>query len=152
VNTEKLSLWHPYKVIIVCPVGFIDPPFKAQLFKTCKTLKVVVSTITKEFLIPLPLPNFPPYPIRVDSGLDSVILVVASTYFKLTQVPLQTIIIYRGNIGKAKIAHDCPTQGGRCHCHLHRLVKASHVHTPPSMQALWVFCHFCYNNQHKKKS
>jgi len=60
--------------------------------------------------------NFSPYPIGVDSGLDFVILVVAFAYFKLTQVPLQTIIIYRGNIGKAKIACDCPTQGGRCHC------------------------------------
>jgi hypothetical protein len=87
----------------VCPVGFIDPPFKAQLFKTCKTLKVVVSTITKEFLIPLPLPNFPPYPIGVDSSLDSVILVVASTYFKLTQVPLQTIIIYVAILERQKL-------------------------------------------------
>ncbi len=41
---------------------FIDPTLKAQLFKTCKTLKAGISTNIKELLIPLPLLVFPPKP------------------------------------------------------------------------------------------
>jgi hypothetical protein len=45
---------------------------------------MATSTITKELLIPLPLPKFPPYLVVMDFSPNFVILIVASTCFKFT--------------------------------------------------------------------